>query len=41
MPTAVQQTPTPLGKQVGIVTLLHLSLAERNPGLGEILFKRT
>ena len=41
MPTVIEQTPNPLGKQVGIMTLLYFSLAERNVGLGEILFKRT
>jgi len=30
-----------LGKQVGILTLLYFSTAERNLGLSEILFKRT
>jgi len=37
----LEQTPSLLGKQVGIMTLLYFSLAERNLGLGEILFKRT
>ena len=41
MPTAIEQTPSPLGKQVGLMTLLYFSLAERNLGLGEILFRRT
>ena len=41
MQTAIEQTPSLLGKQVGIMTLLYFSLAERNLGLGEILFKRT
>jgi hypothetical protein len=41
MPTAIEQTPSLLGKQVGIMTLLYFSLAEQNIGLGKILFKRT
>jgi hypothetical protein len=36
-----KQTSSPLGKQAGLMTLLYFSLAERNLGLGEILFKRT
>ena len=39
MPNAIALTPTPLGKQVGILTLLYFSTLERNLGLGEILFK--
>ena len=41
MPTAIEQTRSPLGKQAGLMTLLYFSLAERNLGLSEILFKRT
>ena len=39
MPNAIVLTPTPLGKQVGLLTLLYFSLAERNLRLGETLFK--
>jgi hypothetical protein len=39
MPSAIALTPTPLGKQVGPLTMLYFSLAERNLGLGETLFK--
>jgi hypothetical protein len=39
MPNAIAITPSPLGKQVGLLTMLYFSLAERNLGLGEILFK--
>ena len=39
MPNAIALTPTPLGKQVGLLTMLYFSLAERNLGLGETLFK--
>ena len=42
MPTAIAQTTrSPLGKQAGLMTLLYFSLAERNLGLGKILFKGT
>jgi hypothetical protein len=41
MPTAIAQTRSPLGKQAGLMALVYFSLAERNLGLGEILFKRT
>ena len=41
MPTAIADTRSPLGKQVGLMTMLYFSLAERNIGLGEILFKKT
>jgi len=40
MPNAIALTPTPLGKQVGILTMLYFSVAERNLGLGETLFNR-
>ncbi len=39
MPNAIALTPSPLDKQVGLLTLLYFSLAERNLGLGETLFK--
>jgi hypothetical protein len=39
MPNAIAITPTPLGKQVGLLTLLYFSTLERNLGLGETLFK--
>ena len=41
MPMAIEQIPSLLGKQVGIMTLLYFALAEQNLGLGEILFERT
>ncbi len=41
MPNAIAITPSPLGKQVGILTMLYFSLAEGNLGLGELLLKRT
>jgi hypothetical protein len=40
MPTAKANITSPPGKQVGIMTMLYFSLAERNVGLGEILFKK-
>jgi hypothetical protein len=39
MPKAIAITPTPLGKQVGLLTMLYFSTLERNLGLGETLFK--
>ena len=39
MPNAIVITPTPLGKQVGLLTLLYFSTLERNLGLGQTLFK--
>jgi hypothetical protein len=39
MPKAIAITPTPLGKQVGLLTLLYFSTLERNLGLAETLFK--
>jgi hypothetical protein len=39
MPTAIANTRSPLGKQVGLLTLLYFSTAERNLALGETLFK--
>ena len=41
MPDAIANTPSPLGKQAGVLALLYFSLAERNLALGETLFKRT
>jgi hypothetical protein len=41
MPDAIADTPSPLGKQAGVLTLLYFSLAERNLALGETLFKKT
>jgi hypothetical protein len=41
MPTAIANTRSPLGKQVGLLTLLYFSTAERNLALGETLFKGT
>jgi hypothetical protein len=41
MPTAIEQRPSLLGKQVGIITLLYFSLAEQNLDFGEIPFKRS
>lgn len=41
MPDAIAKTPSPLGKQAGVLALLYFSLAERNLSLGDTLFKRT
>ena len=41
MPSAIASTPSPIGKKAGFLALLYFSLAERNLGLGETLFKRT
>ena len=41
MPTAIANTPSAVGKQAGLLTLLYFSSIERNLALGEILFKRT
>ena len=41
MPDAIANTPSPLGKQAGVLALLYFSVAERNLALGETLFKRT
>jgi hypothetical protein len=41
MPSAIASTPSPAGKNAGLLALLYFSLAERNLALGETLFKRT
>ena len=41
MPSAIASTPSPIGKKVGILTMLYFSSVERNTGLGATLFKRT
>ncbi len=41
MPSAIASTPSPIGKNAGLLGLLYFSLAERNLALGETLFKRT
>jgi hypothetical protein len=41
MPNAIAITPSPTGKNAGLLVLLYFSLAERNLGLGEALFKKT
>jgi hypothetical protein len=41
MPRAIASTPSPTGKNAGLLSLLYFSLAERNLALGETLFKRT
>ena len=41
MPRAIASTPSPAGKNAGFLSLLYLSLAERNLALGETPFKRT
>lgn len=41
MPTAIASTPSPAGKNAGLLALLYFSTAERNLALGETLFKRT
>jgi hypothetical protein len=41
MPSAIASTPSALGKKAGLLALLYFALAERNPALGETLFKRT
>ena len=41
MPSAIASTPSPIGKNAGVLALLYFSLAERNLALGETLFKRT
>jgi hypothetical protein len=41
MPDAIARTPSPLGKQAGVLALLYFAVAERNLALGETLFKRT
>ncbi len=41
MPSAIENTPSPAGKNAGLLALLYFSLAERNLALGETLFKKT
>jgi hypothetical protein len=41
MPSAIANTPSPAGKNAGLLALLYFSLAERNLALGETLFKKT
>jgi hypothetical protein len=41
MPDAIASTPSPQGKNAGLLALLYFSLAERNLALGKTLFERT
>ena len=41
MPGAIASTPSPVGKKVGILTMLYFSSVERNIALGKALFKGT
>ena len=41
MPDAIANTPSPLGKQAGVLALLYFSVAERNLALGETIFKKS
>ena len=41
MPSAIASTPSPIGKKVGILTMLYFSSVERNTALGATLFKET
>ena len=41
MPSAVASTPSPIGKNAGLLALLYFSLAERNLAPGATLLKRT
>jgi len=41
MPSAIANTPSPAGKNAGLLALLYFSLAERNLALGETLFNKT
>ena len=41
MPDAIAGTPSPQGKNAGLLALLYFSLAERNLALGKTLFERT
>jgi hypothetical protein len=41
MPSAIANTPSPAGKNAGLLALLYFSLAERNLALGQILLKKT
>src|SRR5918994_7058004 len=40
MPSAIASTPSPIGKNAGLLALLYFSVAERNLALGATLFKR-
>ncbi len=40
MPHAIENTPSPTGKNAGLLAMLYFSLAERNLALGETLFKK-
>jgi hypothetical protein len=40
MPNAIASTPSPMGKNAGVLALLYFSLAERNLALGKTLFKK-
>ena len=40
MPSAIANTPSPTGKNAGLLAMLYFSLAERNLALGETLFKK-
>ncbi len=41
MPSAIASTRSPVGKKVGILTILYFSSVERNTALGKTLLKRT
>ena len=41
MPSAIASTRSPVGKKVGILTMLYFSSVERNTALGKALFKGT
>ncbi len=41
MPSAIASTRSPVGKKVGILTMLYFSSVERDTALGATLFKRT
>ena len=41
MPSAIASTPSPIGKNAGLLALLYFSLAERNLAPGATLLKRT
>ena len=41
MSSAIASTPSPVGKKVGILTMLYFSSVERNTALGKALFKGT
>jgi hypothetical protein len=40
MPSAIADTPSPVGKYAGLLALLYFSLAEQNLALGETFLKR-